>query len=124
VKHQIKILFVFPICAWCLLLIMPALSLGLILGGCSSTQSGTYPTLKQTQINVSPLMTRYRNAAAFGALTLGEKERMNAAYARYQAAFNQALQAAGGDENAPTPDNVKARANELIRVLSSIPLPD
>jgi hypothetical protein len=123
-KHQIKFLFIFPICAWCLLSIMPVLSLALVLGGCASTQSGTYPTLKQTQINVSPYMTRYRNAAAFGALTLGEKERMNAAYARYQSAFNQALQAAGGNYNAPTPDNVKAQANELIRVLSSIPLPD
>ena len=122
-KHQARFSFVFPICDWLLLRIVPALLLALAVGGCASTQSGTYPTLKQTQLNVDWPMRRYQTAAAYGNLTLAEKERMNAAYAKYQAAFNQALQAAGGNYNAPTPDYVKAQANEVIRVLSGIPLP-
>jgi len=66
-------------------------------------------------------MTGYRNAAAAGRLTLGERERVNAAYANYQVAFNEALQAAQNDYDAPTPNNVKALANEVIRVTSAIP---
>jgi hypothetical protein len=105
-----------------LLLIVPALWMALVLGGCASTQSGTYPTLKQTQLNVSWPMTRYRNAAAAGGLTLAERERMNAAYAAYESTFNHALQAAGGNYDAPTPENVKEQADEVLRVLASIPL--
>jgi hypothetical protein len=105
-----------------LLLFVMTLWSALVLGGCATTNSANYPTLKQTQLNVSWPMTRYRNAADFGKLTLEEKDRMNAAYAAYQSAFNQALQAAGGNYDAPTPDNVKALANQVIQVLSSIPL--
>jgi len=122
VKHQIKLPFVFPACARLLFLILPALSFALVLGGCASTQSGSYPTLRQTQMHVSWPMTRYRNAAAFGSLTVSEKERMNAAYAAYQSAFNQALREAGGDYDAPAPDYVKERANQLHEVLAGIPL--
>ena len=66
-------------------------------------------------------MTRFRNAEVWGRLTRGEKERGNAAYSNYKTAFDAALQAANGNYNAPTPDNVKALANEAIRVLSAIP---
>ncbi|MDB6110686.1 MAG: hypothetical protein JWR69_2436 [Pedosphaera sp.] len=102
--------------------IVPALLLVLALDGCASRQSGTYPTLKQTQLHVSWPMTRYRNAAAFGELTLAERQRMEAAYADYQAAFNRALEAAGGNYDAPASEEVKARANEVNQVLAGIPL--
>jgi hypothetical protein len=88
---------------------------------CTSTYSGTYPTLRQTDIRVSWLMTRFRNAATWGRLTSGERERGNAAYSAYKAAYDQALQAANGNANAPTPEHVTTLANEAIRVLSSIP---
>ena len=65
-------------------------------------------------------MTRYRNVSAFGGLTTAEKQRAESAYSSYQSAFNQALQAAHGDYNAPTPENVKEEANELITVLAAI----
>ncbi len=123
-KHRIKSLFVFPTCARLQLSIIPTLllALTLVLGGCGTIVSGVYPTLKQTEVRVSWPMTRYRTAAGFGGLTLAEKERMNTAYVAYQAAFDQALQAAGGNYDAPTPENVKARANELLDVLAGIPL--
>ncbi len=105
-----------------LLLILPAILLTLISGGCASTESGAYRTLKKTQIDVSWAMTRYRNAAAFGKLSLGERERVNQAYAAYESAFNRALQAAGGNQDAPTPDDVKARADEVIRLITSMTL--
>ena len=104
------------------LLFLPALLLAFVLAGCSSTQSANYPTLKQTDIHVSWPMTHYRNAAAFGHLTLGEKERINAAYSAYETAYNQALQAAGGNRDAPTPENVKVLANEVVRVISATPM--
>src|SRR4051794_2726499 len=102
--------------------IVPALLLVLALDGCGSTRSGTYPTLKQVQLHVSWPMTRYRNAAAFGGLTLAERQRMEAAYADFQAAFNQALAEAGGNYDAPAPEYVKERANEVHNVLAGIPL--
>jgi hypothetical protein len=103
--------------------IVLVLLMALALGGCASTQSGTYPTLKQVQLHVSWPMTRYRNAAAAGALTLAERQRMEAAYADYQAAFNRALEAAGGNDDAPAPEEVKERANEVNQVLAGISLP-
>lgn len=121
-KHQTKWSFVFPACARLLLLIMPALLFALVLGGCASPQFGTNRTLKQTQMDVSWPMVRYQNAAGFGSLTLAERERMNAAYAAYQAAFDQALQEAGGNYDAPSPDYLKQRANQLLEVLAGTSL--
>lgn len=105
-----------------LILILPALCLTLLLDGCASLRSPNYPTLKQTDINVSWPMTNYRNASYAGRLTLAERQRIERAYAQYEAAFNQALQAAGGNRNAPTPDNVKALANQVIQTISATPM--
>jgi hypothetical protein len=106
------------------LLILPVLLLALVWSGCSSANVKNYPTLKQTQTNVAWPMTRYRNAlAAFVPITQEEINRVNAAYADYQAAFSVALQAAQGNYDAPTPDNVKALATEVIRVTETIPYP-
>lgn len=90
----------------------------LVLSGCVSPN---YPTLKQTRIRVGWSMTGFRNAGYAGRLTLGEKERVTAAYARYEAAYGEALRAAHNDDQAPTPENVKALAFEVIRVVSTIP---
>jgi hypothetical protein len=100
---------------FCFFLILMAL----VLQGCVTVAESR--TLKQTDIRISWLMTHYRDAAAFGKLTLGERERVNTAYAAYEPAFKAALQQAGGNYNTPTPENVKAVANELIQVISSIP---
>ncbi len=123
-KYQFELSFAFPIGLWSLLSIMPRLllALALVLAGCTSMQSGTNRTLKQTQLDVSWPTTGYRNAAYFGSLTLGEKQRMNAAYAAYQSAFDQALQEAGGNYDTPAPDYLKARANKLLEVQAGIPL--
>jgi hypothetical protein len=90
----------------------------LLLIGCVSPN---YPTLKQTRIRVSWSMTGYRNAAIAGRLTLGERERVNAAYVKYQAAFDEAIATAHSNYDAATPDNVKVLAFEVIRVISAIP---
>jgi hypothetical protein len=99
----------------CLLLTLVAL----VVQGCITAERPR--TLKQTDVRISWLMTHYRDAAAFGKLTLGERERVNTAYAAYEPAFKAALQQAGGNYRTPTPENVKAVANELIQVISSIP---
>ncbi len=73
-------------------------------------------------MDISWPMTRYQTVAGFGALTVGERERMNMAYTAYQAAFDQALQEAGGNYDATSPDYLKVRANHLLEVLSGIPM--
>ena len=98
-----------------------SLFIALIMAGCASSQSGTYPNLKQIDMDVSWPMTRYRNAVSGGAVTRGEQDQANAAYAKYQAAYSAALKAANGNVHASTPDNVKAAANEVIRIVSAIP---
>ena len=104
------------------LLVLPLLLMALVMGGCRSTNAKNYPTLKQTQTNVSCPMTRYRNAVnAFVAITKEEQERVNTAYTAYQQAFDAALTAAHGNMDAPTPDNVQALAAEVIRVTETIP---
>jgi hypothetical protein len=52
---------------------------------------------------------------------LGEKERVNAAYGKYQVAFDKALVLAHNNEAAPTPESLKPLAFEVIRVISTIP---
>ena len=100
---------------------MLALFAALLMSGCASAGSRPYPTLKDTDVHVSWPMTQYRNEVAAGRVTLGEREQVNAAYAKYKAAFDEALQAAHGNHDVATPENVKALANEIIRVLSSLP---
>jgi len=105
-------------------LYLPALILTLITallaGGCASTESGeaAYPTLRQTQIDVSGPMNKYRTAE--GDLTLGEKQQIDNAYARYHAAYVAALQNAQGNDNAPTPDNVKRLADALVADIDAL----
>lgn len=112
-KHRIISSVVFPL----------LLALALVLSGCGSIHFGAKNrTLKQTQMDISWPMTHYLIAAGFGALTLAERERINTAYPAYQAAFDQALQEAGGNYDAPSPDYLKVRANQLIVVLSGIPM--
>jgi hypothetical protein len=106
----------------CLGVMILLLTAGVVGSGCSSTQSasskGAYPTLKDTQRNVEWPMTNYRNAVAAGGITQGEQQRVNADYAKYQAAYASALQAAGSNENATTPENVKNLANQVITDVS------
>jgi len=91
-----------------------------VLPGCSTPNSGSR-TLKQTDIDVSWPMTRFRNAVAAGTVTRGEQEQVNSAYASYEAAYREALQAANNNRNAPTPDNVKALATKVIAAIDAIP---
>jgi hypothetical protein len=107
------------------------LLLMLFLSGCVSSSGGSdnpvgsgggYRTLKQVDHEVTPKMTRFRNALAAGtAVTQDNQQEVNNAYARYQAAYTQALHAAGNNPNAPAPDDVTARATQLLGALNSIP---
>ena len=99
------------------------LSASLLVDGCTSAgaSKGAYPTLKQTRMNVDWPMTRYRNAVSAGAVTLGEQQQVNAAYASFQKAFEAAVQDAHSNLDVTTPDNVKALANQVIEAISAIP---
>jgi glycine/serine hydroxymethyltransferase len=90
--------------------------------GCTSTSggSGRY-LLKQTRDDIDFAMVRYHNRATFGFLTANEQQQVSAAYKAYQTAFNEAVQQAHSNYNAPTPNNVKTLADQLLSVLASIP---
>ncbi len=96
-----------------------SLLLALLLSGCASVWSGNSPTLKDTDDDVSSSMAGFRIAVDAGSATAGEREKVNAAYTKYKAAFDEALHDAQNNENAPTPKDVKTLANEVVRVLSS-----
>jgi hypothetical protein len=66
-------------------------------------------------------MTRFRQAEVWERLSLGEKRRGNAVYSAFQSAYDEALPASHGNGKALTPENVKAVANETVRVFSTIP---
>jgi hypothetical protein len=95
----------------------------MLVGGCSSAggPKGAYPTLKQTEMNVHWPMTRYRNAVSAGAVTLGERQRVDEAYKNFKEAYDAAVQAAHNDLEVTTPDNVKALANQVIDSIAAIP---
>jgi hypothetical protein len=100
-----------------------AISGAMLVGGCASAGSvkGAYPTLNQTRMHVDWPMTRYRNAAAAGAVTLAERQQVDEAYKNYQQAFDAAVKAANNNLEATTPDNVKALANQVIEAIAAIP---
>ncbi len=98
-----------------------SLLMALLLSGCASIWSQPYPRLRDTDVHVSWMLTDYRNMVVAGRVTLGEREQVNAAYAQYKAAFDEALQAAHNNYDVPTPENVKALANEIIRILWAMP---
>ena len=92
-----------------------------VLAGCSTVNTGGSRTLKETEMDVSWPMTRFRNAVAGGAVTRGEQEQVKSAYASFEAAYREALQTANNNRNAPAPDNVKALATKVIGAIQAIP---
>ena len=92
-----------------------------LVGGCTSMPSGSSYQLKQTRDDVDWAMVRYHNRLSFGFISTGEQEQVTAAYKAYQTAFNQAARETYSDYTAPTPDNVKQLANQLLSIFGSIP---
>jgi hypothetical protein len=87
--------------------------------GCATTD---YYRLKQTRDDIDWKMTWYRNEVAFGTIGPSFQPQVNAAYQAYQTAFNAALQQANNNYNAPTPNNVKQLADQLLLAISAIPV--
>jgi hypothetical protein len=103
------------------LAVFAALVLVLLLPGCSTPSAGGGRTLKQTEMDVSWPMTRFRNGVAAGRVTQGEQEQVNSLYSSFRAAYQEALKAANNDGTAPAPDNVKALATQVIGAIQAIP---
>ena len=103
------------------LAVFAALALLLLLPGCSTPGAGGSRTLKQTEMDVSWPMTRFRNGVAAGRVTQGEQEQVNSLYSSFRAAYQEALKAANNDGNVPAPDNVKALATQVIGAIQAIP---
>jgi hypothetical protein len=108
-----------------------ALLATLFVSGCASSSGGSSSpgssssggrTFKEVDMDVSSPMTRFHNAVTGGNITPGEQQQVNSIYSQYRAAYNQALQAAGNNRDAPAPANVKALATQVIgEVQQSIP---
>ena len=104
-----------------------ALLVMLFISGCSTGSGGSSSpggsggsrTLKQVDMDVSWPMTRFRNAVAAGAMTQGEQDQVNGAYARYRSAYSEALQAAHSNGDAAAPDNVTTLATQVISAVQA-----
>ncbi len=70
-------------------------------------------------MDVSQPMTRFHNDVSSGDITPGEQRKVNSTYSQYRAAYNQALQAAGNNRDAPAPANVRALATQVIGAAES-----
>jgi hypothetical protein len=90
-----------------------------IVSGCSTTD---YYRLKSTRDNVDFAMNRYRNEVSFGNIAPAFQPQVNTAYQNYKTAFDAAVQQANSNFDAPTPDNVRQLADQLLSVLGSIPV--
>jgi hypothetical protein len=99
--------------------ILLALTALCIISGCATTD---YYRLKQTRNDIDFAMTRYRNEVAFGNIAPSFQPQVNAAYQSYKTAFDAAVQQAHSNYDAPTPDNVKQLADQLLSLLGSIPV--
>src|SRR5208283_1765000 len=86
---------------------------GLFLPGCTLPSANETLPLKITKINVDWKMTAYQQYVSFSGVTEGQKQRVTAAYQAYQTAFEQALTAAKGDLDAPTPPALAQLATQL-----------
>lgn len=89
---------------------------------CSGCATADYYRLGQTRDDIDWKMTRYRNEVAFGGIGPSFQPQVNAAYEAYKAAFDEALKQANNNYKAPTPTNVTQLADQLLLVLSSIPV--
>jgi len=92
-----------------------------LISGCASTGAGGGYPLKQTRNDIDWAMVRYHNRLSFGFITPAQQDQVTATYKAYQTAFNEAVQQTHSDYTAPTPDNVKQLANQLLSILDAIP---
>jgi uncharacterized lipoprotein len=90
-----------------------------IISGCATTSSYS---LKQTRNDIDFAMNRYRNEVSFGHIAPSFQPEVNNDYQAYKTAFEAAVQQANSNYDAPTPDNVKQLANQLLSILGSIPV--
>ena len=91
-----------------------------IFNGCATTD---YYRLKQTRMDVDFAMSRYNNRVTFGTIAPSFQAQVTSAYEAYKTAFDTAVQQAHSNYDAPTPDNVKQLADQLLDDLSAIPVP-
>jgi len=89
-----------------------------VISGCVTT--GPYE-LKHTRNDVDFAMNHYRNEVSFGHIAPAFQPQVNTAYEAYKTAFDAAVQQAHSNYDAPTPDNVKQLADQLLSILGSIP---
>jgi hypothetical protein len=92
----------------------------LFLSGCTSPSENETLPLKVTKMDVDWKLTAYRQVLASQGVTEGQKQRVMAASQAFQAAFEQAVTAAKGDLNTPTPLGVAQLATHLIGEIDTV----
>jgi len=98
--------------------VLLALAVFCVISGCATAD---YYRLKQTRNDIDFAMTRYHNGVTFGNIAPSFQPEVNSAYQAYKTAFDAAVQQANSNYDAPTPDNVKQLADQLLSILGSIP---
>ena len=100
--------------------VISAVVVVLTMAGCAALSGQWVLTLERVHIDVSWKMTAYRQAVIAGSVTEAQAQQVNAAYDAYQQAFQRALAAAGGNLQAPTPPDLKARADQVIAAVAEV----
>lgn len=97
------------------------LTIPLTFTGCSSTPQSreaiVYLTFKDIQTVAHNAYGVFADRVVLGAVTVAEKEKVEAAYKQYQDAFRLAFTAAAADWSKPVPANVKALADALTKLI-------
>jgi hypothetical protein len=93
---------------------------GLFLSGCTLPSANETLPLKVTKMDVDWKMTAYQQVVDSQGVTEGEKQKVTAANQAYQAAFQQAVTAAKGDLDTPTPPAVAQLATQLIGEIDTV----
>lgn len=90
-------------------------------GGCTTSQkSVAYKTLSATATTVDSSLKAYADLVVAGKVDQATQIKVADAKAKYEVAFKAAVEAARGDLNALTPENVKQLADQLSTALSAV----
>lgn len=90
-------------------------------GGCTTSQKAVaYKTLAAVQQTVDSALKAYSEVLVAGKVDQATQIKVADAKAKYEVAFKAAVEAARGDLNTLTPENVKALADQLSTALSAV----
>ncbi len=109
-------LFLVTLLAW-----SPVAGVGLLVGtsaGCAIVQPSAYKTLNIIATSVDAGMNAFADAVKAGKVGTETQAKVRLMHGRYQPALQAAVVAARFDTSKPAPDDLKALATELLKLIT------